>query len=267
MQLCHYTSGQGLMGILDSRSVWASNIHQLNDAKEFRHAFALAQDALRQSLHDADERLQAIVHALCRLLERAQSLSVHVTSFSEDGDSLSQWRGYCPDGFGYCIEFDLASLAAAALAHGFTLKRCLYEEAQQRSWMAQWARSCLSAAVVPFGPDSDDSLYKRCYSHMNTLMLEAPFFKHPSFAAEREWRLAKVVYADDPDLRVRAGKSMLVRYVPVGLDLSPASPTIYSIRVGPTPHPQLALEGLTYYFHRIGIANGVCNSKVPYRAW
>lgn len=29
-----------------------------------------------------------------------------VGSFSKDSDKLSQWRGYCPENAGYCLEFD-----------------------------------------------------------------------------------------------------------------------------------------------------------------
>lgn len=267
-QLSHYTSGLGLMGILDSQSIWATNIHQLNDAKEFRHAVGMAQEALRAEGKNGTPRTMEVVRELCGLLERSQALSVHVVSFSEDGDALSQWRGYCPDGFGYCIEFDRNMLAEVAEGAGFSLRRCVYDQAAQRAWLSRWAERCLKIALKHTEPvDAETSLAEKCAPHITQLLLEAPFFKHHTFAEEREWRMARVVYSDDPKLRLRAGKSMLIRYLPIALDFSATSKTIYRIRVGPTPHPQLALEGLMYYFQRVHIVNGVCNSEVPYRAW
>lgn len=265
--LCHYTSGHGLLGILDSHSVWASNIHQLNDAQEFRHAFGLAEEALRRIVHGAEARPQALVASLCDILDRWKLISVHVASFSEDGDSLSQWRGYCPDGFGYCLEFDPASLTAAAERAGFELKPCIYDEAIQRQLVGDWATICMELALrwTPEG-DGDAALVARCHDHIVQLVLKAPYLKHPSFAAEREWRMVKVVEGDDPALRVRAGKSMLIRYVPIPVDLSPGTAALRNICIGPAPDPELAAEGITFYFHRTCLRS-VTYSKVPYRAW
>lgn len=39
----HYTSGDGLLGILSSDTIWATSIHHLNDGKEFSHARELVQ--------------------------------------------------------------------------------------------------------------------------------------------------------------------------------------------------------------------------------
>lgn len=256
------------MGILDSQSIWATNIHQLNDAREFRHAVGMAQEALQAEGRNGTPGTVEIVRELCSLLERAQALSVYVVSFSEEGDALSQWRGYCPDGFGYCIEFDRNVLAEVAKGAGFFLRRCVYDQMTQRAWLSRWAESCLKIALKRAEPsEAEISLAEKCDPHITQLLLEAPFFKHHTFAEEREWRMARVVSSDDPKLRLRAGKSMLIRYFPIDLDLSDTCRTIYRIRVGPTPHPQLALEGLTFYFQHVHIVNGICNSEVPYRAW
>ena len=39
--LYHYTSQEGLIGILTHRCIWASKIHYMNDSKELQRSFEL----------------------------------------------------------------------------------------------------------------------------------------------------------------------------------------------------------------------------------
>lgn len=50
--LYHYTSQHGLLGILGSQAVWATNTHFLNDPTEFVHALALAQPMASRAYDD-----------------------------------------------------------------------------------------------------------------------------------------------------------------------------------------------------------------------
>jgi hypothetical protein len=42
--LYHYTSQDGLIGMLNEKTIWASKIHYLNDSKEFALALELAMN-------------------------------------------------------------------------------------------------------------------------------------------------------------------------------------------------------------------------------
>ena len=44
--LYHYTSQTGLIGMLNTETIWASKIRYLNDSKEFALALELASDEL-----------------------------------------------------------------------------------------------------------------------------------------------------------------------------------------------------------------------------
>ena len=48
--LYHYTSVRGVEGILKTKSVWASVLHFLNDSKEWKHGFELAQTRIVRRL-------------------------------------------------------------------------------------------------------------------------------------------------------------------------------------------------------------------------
>ncbi len=44
--LYHYTTQDGLRGIIKSRSLWFTNIFYINDASEFNYIFKLVQEEL-----------------------------------------------------------------------------------------------------------------------------------------------------------------------------------------------------------------------------
>jgi hypothetical protein len=95
--LFHYTSSDGLVGILRAKEMWASNVAVLNDTKEIGHAIDYARNAIENK-----KRLGSVNASDIRVLDEMHSYSpyaakrYYVASFSEDRDLLSQWRAYCP---------------------------------------------------------------------------------------------------------------------------------------------------------------------------
>jgi hypothetical protein len=268
--LYHYTGGHGLVGILDSKQVWATNIHCLNDSKEFVHALTLAKFAVRQVLEEqVKEDFEIIYAAVENSLNSISELSVYVSCFSEVADSLSQWRGYCPPGFGYCIGFDGSELESEARQQGFILGRCVYDRGQQEKICLEWANNTVRRLKENLMESSDiDSAVTNASEYfLEDLYKFAPLLKHHSFHGESEWRLFGLIGAFDTRLRVRPAKSMLVRYLGIDLKLGKDSDMIWNIMVGPTPHQQLAVGALTTYFNKVKIRNGIGTSDTPYRDW
>ena len=54
-----------------------------------------------------------------------------VFSLSEEGNLLSQWRGYTPLGAGVSIGFNQDKLQRHAQQKGFSLIKCLYKKEEQ----------------------------------------------------------------------------------------------------------------------------------------
>jgi hypothetical protein len=105
MNLYHYTSQAGLLGILKSRGVWATDTRFLNDATEIVHTLSVARGMANKMFMD-DEYRAAFGSLLGKALYEIENRAVFVTSLSEKPDLLSQWRGYCPGGAGVCVGFD-----------------------------------------------------------------------------------------------------------------------------------------------------------------
>lgn len=56
-KIFHYTSQSGLIGIVTTKSLWATSIHHLNDATEFGYARTLMKTAVAKTKRDAPSAL------------------------------------------------------------------------------------------------------------------------------------------------------------------------------------------------------------------
>lgn len=268
LRLHHYTSGQGLLGIIGSSTIWATKIQYMNDSKEFAHAIELADTSIRtRKAAQSNKQLSAFCDALIEHLERISGMPFYVACFSEVEDSLSQWRGYCPSGFGYSIGFDGDKLREIAKPQGFSLQQCIYSRRDQDQAVSQWVDSTLAIFTNSCPPTEEPhSFCERIAGVFLTEFIKfAPYMKDNAFVDEREWRLVALIPAADPRVQLRPGKSMLVPYVPINLELSMDNNLLWNILIGPTPHIDLAMSSATHLFQKARPTNGIGRSMVPYR--
>jgi hypothetical protein len=266
--LHHYTSGTGLLGIFDSDSIWATLIHSLNDSREFAHAIEVARGylfMLRRS--STDDTVNALIETVSESIERISSRAIYVACFSTKEDSLSQWRGYCPPGFGYGLGLFGEELRRIAAPQGFQLHQCIYDHSKQRKEIELWATRTLQDLRATLTPDPSPTEHasKNCDKYFNSFAAFAPILKDQAFKDEDEWRLVGMV--PDERVKLRPGRSMLVPYVPITLGLASNPSLVWNITVGPTPHMDLAMRAATHLFRRAKIKNGIGRSMVPYRDW
>ena len=130
--LYHYTSEQGLYGIIESGNIWATHIRFLNDYTEFRQASkdgyigaltdsfraGLLPEALTPLLAQAIDRvLSPRDRPYIRNIIEPSNYEAFVCSFAsagvsvmpqsgDPGDRLSQWRGYSHSSQGFSLGFD-----------------------------------------------------------------------------------------------------------------------------------------------------------------
>ena len=124
-RLYHYTSQAGLLAILSSKVLWASNILYLNDASESRYGISVAREKfrilqrnrpnqiVREFLKEAEGFLD-----LAKLVPRKH---FYACCFCREPDLLSQWRAYASRGVGYSIGFDTKDLTSAVLKRDYSL--------------------------------------------------------------------------------------------------------------------------------------------------
>jgi hypothetical protein len=197
-------------------------------------------------------------------------MSVAVASFSEKGDLLSQWRGYCPRG-GFSLGFAPQSIAALAAANGFRLVRCIYNPTTQheiaRGIVADCLNSYRGACAVP-GADKAKAREGYCTFLIGEFARCAPIFKHHSFSEEAEWRIFAGASVTDPRMHVRASASRLVPYLEFKLTNSDGKIDLQKVIVGPSPNPDLAFDAASKFRFassaRLNLVQ-LSPSKVPLR--
>lgn len=258
-KIFHYTSQSGLIGIVATKSLWATSIHHLNDATEFGYARTLMKAAVAKKQRDAQPRL---IHALNEELDNSARINLFIACFSEERDLLSQWRAYCPGGNGYSIGFTYAQLAVQMERQDFFLAPCVYDVPQQEKIIAELLDDALSEAAMP-----DSDVHQIASDCLRKFFVAGPLLKHPSFAEEVEWRLVSKYpkFITDDQIAVREGKSMPLPYFRFRLAEENEPFPKPSIVVGPNPHMDLAVLSVQFLLGSFG--TDIKPTQIPYRAW
>jgi Protein of unknown function (DUF2971) len=269
--LYHYTSLEGVMGILRSKTLWATELGFLNDRSEFEHArdlFRAALDRLANPALDPDHPFHDIVDQLddeYAALRRSVSetlgrryLDTYVVSFCESGDLLSQWRTYAAGGGGYAIEFEFEGLRQAA----------------QEAWQEFGILDRVDYGQEEFIQKSLDAIRHSNLSMGKNMRASGEVMqylvriKHASFAEEREWRVAVNVkwsdltrFEDSDVVRFRAGPYGATPYLELPFNTS----AIRGVVVGPGLHADTRATGVARLLEVQGIHAEVRASSAPLR--
>ena len=273
--LYHYTDVAGLIGICSSRSLWATNLRFMNDAKELAHPRKLILDVLAEL--KAQARFPAQLEII-EEIERAISAEwvgypdFYSVSFTANGDLLSQWRGYGSSGGGYAIGFDTAGLVRPPSPYPQPqrfLNRVIYDEATQLRILRGTADAVLAlfATVDPIGSDLTEAR-ARVFSTLGELVGFAFSFKDPAWAEEQEWRSVYVVPDGELEgVHFRPSGGVAVPYVSLkmGTDLGGKLP-IRQIVQGPSVDTDTAVRSLELLLASNGYSDvDITVSSVPLR--
>ena len=101
-KLYHYTSKEGFLGIIENKTLWASEILFMNDGKEACIPLEILKELLEENKNEWKDFLE--------LYESVRGVETYVISFSEKKDDLNMWRAYGDNASGICIEFNSCNL-------------------------------------------------------------------------------------------------------------------------------------------------------------
>jgi hypothetical protein len=253
--LYHYCPTERFLSIVETQELRLSSLSLSNDTLEGRIAESvMATLAKRDGLSgDMWERLKIY-------LQFDQLLDGLGFCLSEDGDALSQWRGYAKDGNGFAIGFSrdyLVWLATKSREHpsgwGFSLEQVKYSSKEQEAELEpiyREAKRLIDQGALRYsGPrgllDSrspeqiaeDDRelqhLRSQLSMHTASLFLKLFTLKSWAFREEKEWRLLSYVRIsmDDP-VSYRPLEDRLVAYRPYTLESLDRRP-ILEVLLGP----------------------------------
>jgi hypothetical protein len=245
--LYHYTSQGGLLGILQRRELWATDIRFFNDSKELHHAIDVAESRLDQAMIDAPERARTILLRLLQSLRFQRSIiglaGPYIISFSSSGDRLSQWRGYA-GGCGYSLGFAVEPPTPIFNPPEAELRQCEYSE----DALGTHIDSLIDLFTAPDFKMSSVNPRNYEMTFATELSWLAPLYKDPGFSEEGEWRLIirEAFVANSLAMQFRPGRSTLIPYYAIPFVYKGhAVLTLREIVIGPTANPQLAEAALS----------------------
>ena len=283
-----YTDIKGLLGIAESKEIWATDARILNDRSELEYVADITEKIInirmftepesREELRQLKETLQVWRPT------HSRPGAIYVCSFSESGNQLSQWRGYCPKGGGISIGFDAVDLHTSMLPRGAITVKVCYKPEEQEAAVKGMLSYLLYGDLSPIYQEASRSeSAKDVFTEM--LSIVAPVLKHPAFSEEAEWRLIyskqyasifRSMAAAHPEMlpenlpvwrtRYREALQMLVPYVALPLTEPNESLCIDSVTCGPSPDEALFEETVRGYLDAIGVRVGTYRrSGIPLR--
>lgn len=255
----HYTGLSGLIGILESKEIWLTDIRFLNDEMEFHYFIDVLFECFNEKakLLDHETRLECegAIHTIGAL---QGIVSVYVASFSKDGDSLPQWRGYSAGG-GYNIGFSASDFSSIVIDSDVKLQKVNYCKADAKK---------AAGSII----DKWIANYRMGDERFGDFSLEifsmASIFKDPSFESEQEWRLVKYSETFNPELLfLREGNGTPVPYIKVSLVNSKSGKfAAKSINTGPGMNIDINSLALEIYIKRYREFDfEIGSSKIPFR--
>jgi hypothetical protein len=178
--LYHYTTQAGLIGVLESKSIWATHMLHLNDSSEVRLGIEMfnrclvglrvnqrASELKRGSI--SAESIQKIERLLresaASAIRELSAAEVFVSSFfgsanllsdtgeKDPGDTLEQWRAYSGGSGGFSIGFDKKVVSAYIQSLGseansvVTCGSCTYESGTQEQSLQKAVQEIADAFV------------------------------------------------------------------------------------------------------------------------
>lgn len=208
--LYHYTTAEGLKGIIELNEIWATSAYYMNDSAEILYGYRVLHLALERWLKEknlpSDSGGRALAESFLDYLghdalQRNILTPIYLTCFCEDANLLSQWRAYGSSG-GYNIGF---KVPMEGIVYGIKPEprvytaRCVrvdYDRERQLQRIHQLLDFLLPILDEPKVAESTRSIdpasplgFSQLQSAIQEILIEECLgYKDPAFAVEQEWR-------------------------------------------------------------------------------
>jgi DUF2971 family protein len=247
-ELFHYTTVQGLLGIIGSNRMWATHAAYLNDASELAYAHSLFESAVsRASASESSKVGKVFLERCVRAIDPFdKTVEFYLVCFCDAGNLLSQWRSYANRGGGCAIGIVPKEVRLGRTpGEPVILRKVTYDRVVQEGIIGGLVESALKVLKKHAPDDSVENNNFRIAATVQSLrglLAECHVaFKDPAFEEECEWRLifaTNITNSTKEYLQFRATGALVVPYVE--LDLSPSAGVrtgrlpISSVTLGPT---------------------------------
>lgn len=267
MKIYHYTDLNGLKGIIENHSLWATNMYFLNDEEEIRHGIAAFNNALNYLGEDLSEQRVKILRKVLEEHQLFHAKHNYNISFCQHSDLLSQWRGYAA-AQGVCLEFDSEELEKSLDFGGArVISRAVFYT--QPDSTLEVKEELLSFIKSENFIKNNGSLL---YEFINTSELInglIPFFKHVSFSEESEYRIVVQPEIKTAPIKFRVNAHGLVPYIEIKArknNFQSGQLPLKSLKIGPCKNRAFVAEGIEFLLKHNGYSNTLLSfTDAPFR--
>jgi hypothetical protein len=263
----HYTSADGLKGMVEQDEIWATSAYFLNDSAEITYGYGPLKEVLEDWIATNPSAEHAFCAALAQDLQRSfgQNLlnkdavhPIYLACFCEEDNLLSQWRTYGKAG-GYSLGFKVQregptqDIVPEPCVYTARWVKVDYDRDQQRSKCRKLLQTVMSIFDNPGTAGAISSLqshgvlgYQALRKAVEEMLLEESLgFKSKAFEVEKEWRIIvrkrELLMQGTDDggktpvpIHFRSLRGMLTPYVKLIPIAEAQKLPIVSVRSGPT---------------------------------
>jgi hypothetical protein len=287
--LYHYTKPEAFQKILESGTVWASDIRYMNDASEVTHVADILKSIIKEavkSVHEDDER--ELLERIAKTFNVTDMVRVFACCFSELGDSIPQWIAYAGRRGGFAMGLGLrphilqsqyATKDGTVAVVSGQLVKVVYDDDKLVTFSKD-----LIAHVVKLYRDARVQVAEHLRTFIMARFCQAwqdgfsPLllsFKQPGFQHEQEWRLVYYLSRferSDEAPQYHVGTMGLTPHLPLKLIKTHGFHSghfpLLEVVVGPTAERELALEASKFFLAELGYSSALISvkaSKMPLR--
>ena len=288
-KLYHYTTAEGICGIVENREFVATKSDFLNDKMEFQYAVEVMERLIERYIVNTDLRMQfsaklkaeidriGIISSDHAALDEDE-MSFYVVAFSKQNNNSLLWAEFT-DFRGYCLEFDYEKIVEGFRHRVFLHGTVIYDEEEQMNGLLESLLSCIHSLVEKGAKDlqgffeedaipSEESLDQLVDAMAVVCSVYTMFFKKSYFAGEEEYRfifppLHYEKGQDRPQFRLL--DQIFLPYIMVELETEQQELPLQSVMVGAKNNSDIAVRGMKYFLKTQGLDIPVLLSDIPLR--
>lgn len=291
-KLYHYTTAEGVRGIVENREFLATKSDFLNDKLEFQYAVEVMERLTEKYIVNQELRERffsklkteidrlGVITPTCDTDGECDSdeMSFYVVAFSKLQNNALLWAEFT-DFRGYCLEFDYEKIVEGFQHRVFLHGTVIYDEAEQMNGLLESLLSCIRHLVEEGAEDlegffeeeanpSEESLQKLVKEMSVVCSVYAMFFKKSFFKGEQEYRfifppLLNKTGTDKPNFRLL--DQIFLPYIMVEFEGEKEDIPLESVMVGAKNNSDIAVRGMRYFLKTQGLDIPVLLSDIPLR--
>lgn len=188
----HYCDAQTFHAICQNKTIRLSDLFSMNDYMEVHWGYSIWEKAATELLPEVG---QDFLNVIDKIIHFSGSKGLLVSSsFSLDGDVLSQWRAYSDDGNGFAIGFlakDLLKLSVRGLKVEYNEKKQIQEVVR------------LIKSIHAVEQEEEEKFGEDFFRICNMLSYDLASYKNPAFSEEKEVRLVHLLNFEESNGSLR----------------------------------------------------------------